>query len=303
MGQFSDEYYNHTGADELMHRLADGFLLTQGPMGSALMSQYGAGDVPPAFWNIGEPQTVTNLHELYAAAGAQVLITNTFQANETTLKRDGIAPSVAEVNRFAVDDARRANPQCLLGSMGPAGIEWFVTSDKEYSEAREVYRNQAYALLNAGVDALLLETFTSIRDLEPALAGANDVRFDMPLLVSFAVDDEGNLLSDGLNIEAAVVFAEKHGASAVGVNCCSLAASASLVERMCSAATTPVMMRPNAGNPKQIDGELVWDENSGAFAQACLEWKRLGARVIGSCCGTTAKTTAAMAEALGVLEA
>ena len=99
-------YYNRPGGEELMRRMSSETLLTQGPMGSVLMSEYDAADIPPAFWNLAEPQTVSRIHRLYVAAGAQVLITNTFQASSYALKQDQIAPSVAEVNRGAVDDAR-----------------------------------------------------------------------------------------------------------------------------------------------------------------------------------------------------
>ena len=74
-------YYNRFGGEELMRRLASETLLAQGPMGSVLLSEYGAADIPPAFWNLAEPQTVSRIHRLYVAAGAQVLITNTFQAS------------------------------------------------------------------------------------------------------------------------------------------------------------------------------------------------------------------------------
>ena len=191
-----------------MRRMSSETLLTQGPMGSVLMSEYDAADIPPAFWNLAEPQTVSRIHRLYVAAGAQVLITNTFQASSYALKQDQITPSVAEVNRGAVDDARQAHPQLLLGSMGPIGIEWFAEDSAEYREIRGISREQAYALLNAGVDGLLIETVTSIRNLQPMLAGAQDAADGMPVLVSFVVDDKGDLLGDGLNIEAAVLYAE-----------------------------------------------------------------------------------------------
>ena len=225
-------YYNRFGAEELTRRLSSETLLAQGPMGSVLLSEYDAADIPPAFWNLAEPQTVSRIHRLYVAAGAQVLITNTFQASSYALKHDQIAPSVAEVNRGAVDDARQAHPQLLLGSMGPIGIEWFAEDSVEYREIRGIAREQAHALLNAGVDGLLIETVTSIRNLQPTLAGARDAADGMPVLVSFVVDDKGDLLGDGLNIEAAVLYAEKHGANSVGVNCCSLAAANAAVPRM-----------------------------------------------------------------------
>lgn len=302
MASMDTSYYNRSGASELMERLADETLLAQGPMGSVLMSEYGAENVPPAFWNAAEPQTVTHIHRLYESAGAQVLITNTFCASAPALERDEIAPSVGEVNRYAVDDARRAGGQALLGSMGPCGIDWFAEDSAEFRSARAAYRDQAHALLAAGVDALLLETFTSIRDLQPALAGAADAADGMPIFVSFAVNDAGDLLGDGLNIEGAIVYAEKHGAAAVGVNCCSIKAATVCVPRMVEAATTPVMVRPNAGNPVMVQGTPVWNERPEAFARACAEWRAAGAKLVGSCCGTTARTTAAMAEALGVLE-
>ena len=279
-----------------MRRLASETLLAQGPMGSVLLSECGAADIPPAFWNLAEPQTVSRIHRLYVAAGAQVLITNTFQASGHALDQDEIAPSMAEVNRGAVDDARQANPQLLLGSMGPIAIEWFVEDSLEYREIRANAREQASALLNG----LLVETVTSIRNLQPVLAGAHDAADGMPVLVSFAIDDKGDLLGDGLNIEGAILYAEKHGANSVGVNCCSLTAATAAVPRMVATATTPVTVRPNAGNPVQTQDGLVWREDPEAFARACVEWKRAGAAMVGSCCGTTAVTTAALADALDI---
>ena len=274
-------YYNRFGAEELTRRLSSETLLAQGPMGSVLLSEYDAADIPPAFWNLAEPQTVSRIHRLYVAAGAQVLITNTFQASSYALKHDQIAPSVAEVNRGAVDDARQAHPQLLLGSMGPIGIEWFAEDSVEYREIRGIAREQAHALLNAGVDGLLIETVTSIRNLQPTLAGARDAADGMPVLVSFVVDDKGDLLGDGLNIEAAVLYAEKHGANSVGVNCCSLAAANAAVPRMVASATTPVTVRPNVGDPVQTQDGPVWHENPEAFARACIEWRHAGAAMVG----------------------
>lgn len=297
--RFTTEYYNRAGADELMRRLAHETLLMQGPMGSMLMSEPGASDVPPAFWNLAEPQAVSRIHQLYEAAGAQVLLTNTFQASAPALERDGIAPTMVEVNRAAVDDARAAHGELLMGSVGPCGIEWFIEDSAEFRAARAAYREQAHALLSAGVDALVLETFCSIRDLQPALAGALDIADGMPVFVSFAIDDEGNLLGDGLTMEGAVVYAEKHGASGVGVNCCSIDAADAMVERMVRAARTPVMVRPNAGNPvRRDDSSLFWGEDAERFARSCVAWRSAGARLVGSCCGATPRSTAAMSDAL-----
>ncbi len=297
--RFDATYYNRVGARELTERMTSEVLLAQGPTGSVLMSQPGAADIPPAFWNLAEPQAVANVHRLYEAAGAQVLITNTFQASAPALARAEIDPSMAEVNRAAVDEARAAYPQVVLGSVGPCGIGCSKRDSPAFRRARAAYRDQAHALLAAGVDGVLLETFASIQDLEPALAGACDVADGMPVLVSFLIDDEGALSGDGLTIEGAVVYAEIHGAAAVGVNCCSIEAATAAVPRMVRAARTPVMVRPRAGAPvRDGSGDLRWREDVEAFARACRIWRDAGARLVGSCCGATALTTAAMADAL-----
>lgn len=296
--------YNRIAAQTLMERIAAGPLVMQGPMGSVFQGEPCGEDLPAALWNLEEPQTVERLHALYAHAGAQVLLTNTFQASGPCLSRDRISQSVGAVNRAAVDCARAAVASmgamapAVMGSMGPCGIAWFGEDDPRYLEAREAYREQACALLEASADALLLETFTSRRDLVPALAGALDAADGMPVLVSFAVDDDGNLLGDGMNIEGAAMLAEREGAAAVGVNCCSIEAATACVLRMAQATGLPLMVRPSAGLPHREGDALVWDERPQEFAAACTRWVADGASLVGACCGTTPRTVAAMAEAL-----
>ncbi len=296
---YSADRYDRAGAERLLGLLAQGALLCQGPMGTVLMGELGAADIPAAAWNLAEPQEVTRIHQLYAAAGAQVLISNTFQASTPALERDCVEGGAELICAEAVACAQAAGARNVLGSVGPCGVEWFEEDSAEYREARDAYREQVHALLDAGVQACMLETFTSIRDLEPALAGALDVADGMPLFVSFAVDDDGNLLGDGLNIEAACVWAEKHGAQGVGVNCCSLAAATACVSRMVAVSRGIVSARPSAGLPERDeDGILTWTIDADAFASASVEWAAQGARLIGTCCGTTPATLCAMADAL-----
>ena len=225
----------------------------RGLLGRCSHRSWGAQDVPAAYWNVAEPQEVTRIHQQYADAGAQILLTNTFQATAPALKRDHIESSVNLVCAEAVAAAHAAGGQNLVGSIGPCGIEWFHKDEPEYRLARDAYREQAHVLLAAGVQACMLETFTSIRDLEPAVAGVADVADGMPMFISFAVDDEGNLLGDGLNVEAACIWAEKHGATAVGVNCCSIAAATLCVPRMASSSRGYIMVRPYASLPVRDD--------------------------------------------------
>ncbi len=291
-------YYRRESAAELMARLSTGeTLLAQGAMGTALLVQ--GADIPPAYWNIAEPQAVEYLHRMYVVAGADVAVTNTFQASGPCLRRDRVFASVREANDAAVRAARAAQPAYVLGSVGPCGIDYLKEDDPAFREARAAYREQCHALLASGVDGVLLETFPSIRELVPALRGALDVSDGMPVLVSFAVDGKGDLVGDGLNVEAAIVYAEKHGADAVGANCCALDEAQGLAERMLAVARTPVMLRPSAGLPEHgEDGAPAWPDLSERFAAAASSWREAGVALVGSCCGTDARTTCAMRAAL-----
>lgn len=276
-------------------QLGQGRLVVQGPMGTALMAQPGAEEIPAAYWNLAEPETVTRLHALYLAAGADVLLTNSFQAQGPALERDGVYASVREVNAAAVRAAYRAGGRLVLGSVGPCGIGWIAQDSPEFRRARSVYRVQIHALLSAGATGIMVETLTCVNDIIAALTAAADVAAGMPVLTSFAVDDAGNLLSDGLPLETAVLYAEKHGAASVGVNCCSLAAADAAVDRLLAVARTPVSVRPNAGDPhRDDDGQLAWDEDPDAFGRAAARWAAAGVALVGSCCGTTARTTCAL---------
>ena len=270
-------------------------------MGSELMGQVGSAQVPPAFWNVADPHEVERIHWMYRTVGADIMLTNTFQASAPALERDEVRAGMERVNRAAVACALHAGAPCTLGSMGPCGISWLADDTPEYRAVIAAYREQAYALLDAGCHGIVLETFTALRELEAALGAVQSVADGMPVLVSYAIDDEGNLLGDGLNIEAACMFAESHGARAVGVNCCSLEAATAAVPRMVRAASVPVMVRPNAGDPQVDDGgQLHWYELPDDFAAACERWCADGALIVGGCCGTGPRTTCALS---GCLEA
>lgn len=316
----AQDYYNRDAAKELMDRLAAGPLVAQGPTGSLLVDEAGTADVPAVFWNIAEPQALTRMHALYQMAGADVLITNTFQASAPCLKRDSILQDYRSVNRAGADCALTCSritgvpAKLVLGSVGPCGIAW-EDADKDEGEegakadkeaesavhklAREAYRNQATILLESGVAGVLLETFCSLHDLEPAVTGAVEAAHGMPVLASFAIDDACHLLGDGAAIEQACEAARDLGAQAIGVNCCSAYAATQAVPRMVRAVDLPVMVRPNAGAPTMDqDGCPHWDEDVEGVARASVQWVTDGARLVGTCCGFTPIATCAISGAL-----
>lgn len=296
LASLDDSRYDRLGASWLAERLGSEVLLMQGPMGTELMRQTGGEDVPAAYWNVADPQEVIRLHSLYRAVGADLMLTNTFQASAPALQRDEVDAPMERVNELAVECARRAGAPCVVGSIGPCGLTWDQADTPEYRAVRAAYREQAHALLDAGAHALMLETFTSLHDAEPALVGALDVACGMPVLMSFAVDEVCNLYGDGASIEDACRLAAKMGASSVGVNCCSLAAATEAVGRMVAVTSLPVSVRPNAGDPRRNeDGELVWPVGADEFVEACTRWVHDGATIVAPCCGGDPLTVCALA--------
>lgn len=300
------DYYNRDAGEELVGRLAAGPLVMQGPMGSLLIDEAGTADVPSAFWNIAEPQTLTRMHALYQLAGADILIANTFQASSPCLQRDGISQGYRAVNRAGVDCALACSritgipARLVLGSIGPCGVEWESEESPERRVAFESYRDQASILLESGVAGILLETFCSKRDFALAMAGSAEVADGMPILASFAIDDAGNLVGDGAPIEEAAALAKQLGATATGVNCCSIAAATDAVPRMARSVDLHIMVRPNAGDPTVDENGLPhWDEDGEGIARACARWVSDGASIIGTCCGFTPVTTCVIS---GVLQ-
>lgn len=301
----AQDYYNRVAGEELIDRIAKGPLVVQGPMGSLLIEEAGTSDVPAAFWNVAEPQTLTRIHALYQMAGADVLVANSFQASAPCLERDGIVQDYRTVNRAAVDCALACGgmtgipAKLVLGSIGPCGVDWAVADSPEYAHAFKSYRDQAGVLLESGAAGILLETFCSERDLVPAMDACIEAADDMPVLVSFSIDDGCDLLGDGLSIEAAAELAGRLGASAVGVNCCSIDAATEAVPRMAKAVDLPIVVRPNAGVPVvDKQGLPHWEEDVERVVAAAARWVSDGASLVGTCCGFSARATCAIAGAL-----
>lgn len=290
--------YNRAGAARLLERLAAGSLVMQGPLGSLLLSEHGD-ERAVAAWNTQDPRTVEDLHERYRLAGADILITNTFQASAPALKRDQVRCSVLEVNRAGVACARLSEDDLVLGSIGSCGLSWSPEDPGSYRAASDAYCEQAQALLASGADGLLLETFISRNEIDPAFDGVRRAADGMPFMASYAVGDDGTLLGDGTPLEDAVCYAVEEGAVCVGVNCCSLEAATAAVPRIVRVTDAPIMVRPNAGMPhRNAACMLAWDEDVQAFVLAAKEWIAAGAALVGGCCGTTERTVEALKELL-----
>ncbi len=259
--------------------------------------------------NLSEPQLVRELHEEYLLAGAEVIETNTFGANAVRLKRFDLANKVAEINTAGVRLARaaaagvkekHAHEAFVAGSIGPLGLTQAAQTPEQMIA---IYAEQTAALTDAGVDLFVIETATSMEEALAAVRAAREASATIPIVVMVTVNESGSM-ADGHTPEQAVARLEEAGVDGVGCNCSD---GPNLVlqtiERMRAVTKLPLAAMPNAGVPNCVDGRSMYlssPEYLGSFARKAA---RLGAVLIGGCCGTTPAHTKAMRSSLRAVQA
>ena len=289
----------------LADALAAGPLLLDGAMGSLL---YERGVLHTRSYDelsLSQPELIRGVHRDYVAAGAEMIETNTFGANRAALARHGLVEQAAAINRAAVELARaaaaeRADPPFVAGAVGPTGVKFGIASAAERRLARFALAEQIDTLVLAGVDAIMLETFGSILEMEVAIAVAKERGPRVPTIAMMVFDADAK--SDGglgpAEIADRLIAA---GADVVGGNCGIGPAELYQVAIGMVGRGKPVIAQPNAGLPASVDGRTLYvanPEHFGVFARRML---KSGVRVIGGCCGTTPEHTRAMLGAVRML--
>ena len=284
-------------------RLAEGPLLCDGAMGTVLYARGVALDACFDVLNLNKPALVQSVHAEYVAAGADCVETNTFGANRFKLAVHGLDGRVREINRAGVRLARDVRESTgrdilVLGSIGPLGKYLEPLGTVSADEAREAFREQADALLEGGVDAFVLETFSDLTELALAVEAVRSVT-DLPVIAQMAFTDEGVTFTGHAPDEVARRL-RALGVEAFGANC-SVGSSVlyDVLERMLPAAAgVPLAIQPNAGLPTRIGERLIYLSSPGYMADYAGRMVEAGARVVGGCCGTTPAHIAAMREVL-----
>jgi methionine synthase I (cobalamin-dependent)/5,10-methylenetetrahydrofolate reductase len=286
---------------ELRDRLARGPLVADGGMGTSLITSGAPVGACFEALNVEDPQRVERVHGAFVEAGAGLILTNTFGANRFRLTTHGLGDRVSAYNRAGVEVARRAGAELVGGSLGPLGVCLAPYGRVKPEDAFDVFHEQAAALVEAGVDLLVIETQTDLRELEQAVAAARDVAPNLALIASatFTRDDRTLLGSSPEQVAAGLV---RLGVDALGVNCGEGPAQVLRLVRamapIAAAAGVPLVARPNAGGPAEVGGRFVYPATPSYvadLARACLDE---GVAVIGGCCGTGPAHTAAIVAVL-----
>jgi 5-methyltetrahydrofolate--homocysteine methyltransferase len=290
------------GVPSFTERLESGaVLLADGATGTNYQDMGIEPGVAPEEWVFAAPDRVGTLHRRFAEAGCDLVLTCTFGGSSLRLHDGPLAGRARELNRRAAEIAREAvGDQVLVaGSMGPTGQLVEPLGPLTRDACLGAFSEQAGALVEGGVDVLVLETFFA---LDEALWAAEAIRSvtDLPLVMSFSFD-QGTRTMMGLSPADVTHATESVGVAALGANCGrSLADTAQLVSEFLEAGlSSPLWVKPNAGVPKVVAGEVVYPEDPDSFAAQVGEFVARGARIVGGCCGSTPAHLAVLARVLG----
>jgi homocysteine S-methyltransferase len=258
--------------------------------------------------NLSQPDLIRQIHQEYLQAGAEVIETNTFGGNSFRLSRFSCGDRVRDINLGGVKLAREAAKSFdayVAGSVGPLGVRIEPLGKVGLDEAHASFLEQITALVEGGVDLLILETFGNLEELRQALRAAREVDPNLPVVAQVTIDDDGICL-DGSTPET---FGQKlidWGADVIGCNCSvGPAPMLDAMERVHAVVgnAAPLSAQPNAGMPRSVEGRNIYLCSPEYMASYAKKFVNVGVRFIGGCCGTTPDHIRMMKSALRVGEA
>ncbi len=296
--------------ENILERLKEEVLVIDGAMGTMLQANGLKPGECPDGWNLSHPDIVKSIHRTYIEAGCQLIITNTFGANRLKLERPGLAEKTSEINEAAAGIAREAagDSVSVCGDVGPTGE--FMEPLGKYTEDNfyEVFYEQISALTRGGADLIIVETMTDLREAGCAVRAAKAVS-GIPVIgsMTFQKVKDGFRTIMGQSPGQMVSALQKEDCDIIGSNCGS--GPEQLVEitgEIKSAlGKSPVrnlsyiLAEPNAGLPRLVNGETVFDQSPEDFSSFTLSLIEAGANIVGGCCGTTPGHIKAVAKVVG----
>ncbi|MGC9323614.1 MAG: homocysteine S-methyltransferase family protein [Desulfomonilia bacterium] len=287
---------------EFLHKLIrERVVILDGATGTEFQQRGMPESVCPEVWCIEHPECVTSVHTEYIDAGADIIYTCTFGANRFKLEHYGISDG-KELNRSLAQLARKAasGRARVAGNIGPTGriIEPF--GELPFDEAVSCFKDQAKALIDAGVDLIVIETMIDIQEARAALIATREVS-NIFTMVSMTFESSGKTLT-GTDPVSALVTLQSLGADVVGCNCSSgLEEMIPLVEAMKPFAVVPILVKPNAGLPVLKDGRTVFDMDPLTFSSHAASIVRAGGNLVGGCCGTTPLHISSLKKTIGAM--
>ena len=296
-----------TGKRRLLDALKDRPLLGDGAMGTQLMlaglEQGNCGEA----WNLTHPERVLAIQRRYAETGSDCILTNTFGGSRIMLNRHSNADKVVAINRAAVEIVRQAfgdREGFVIGDIGPFGGLMEPYGDFTEEQVRDAFNEQAKALVDAGADAIIIETQTGLEELLLGIQAAQEAGAACIIgSMAYDVTLDGSTFRTmmGVGPERAATFMEENGAHVVALNCgtgMDMERARQAVERYRKVTSLPVMVQPNAGLPKLSDMKVIYDEPPEEMVTGVVPLLEAGANIVGCCCGSTPEHIRAFRKAI-----
>ncbi|MFQ5640227.1 MAG: bifunctional homocysteine S-methyltransferase/methylenetetrahydrofolate reductase [bacterium] len=252
--------------------------------------------------NLTNPRLIKEIHTAYANAGADILQTNTFGANRLKLTKHSLADSLDPINYQGAKLAREIAGEDLFvaGSIGPLGVKIEPWGKLGRDEAKNAFKEQAQALLNGGVDLFVLETFSDLSEIEQAILAVREL-CNRPIVAAMTINESGNSLY-GTAAETFTYHLDRWGVDVVGVNCSVGPPSMmNALEKMVHVTKKPIVIQPNAGNPRVIDARNIYLASPEYMGEYAMRFIKGGARLVGGCCGTTPEHIKSMEKSVRML--
>lgn len=273
----------------LRDQFAQRVLVMDGSMGDALLGQGLPKNECPEKVNVDRPEIIADTHRAYVDAGADILRTNTLAASAPALARFGLESRMREINTAAVKAARIAGARHIFGAVGPTGMPVAPYGDVSFDDAYRVFRDQIEALVDGGVDGLILENMVDLQETRAAILAALELT-DLPVACTFSFTQEGRTTVSQTDPLTAAVAVSGMGITHLGAGCAiDPAHMAQVLDLMGRASTLPLICQVDAGARQDVVVEQ---------AQAYVA---SGAGIIGTCCGGSPAVTRSIAERVSTL--
>ncbi len=284
---------------EFRKLLESGPVILDGATGTNLQAAGMKMGVCPEEWILANPQAIIDLQRAYIQAGTNILYAPTFTANRIKLAEYGLEEQLVEMNHKLVALSKEAaeGRAYIAGDISMTGQQLYPIGDMQFEELVDIYKEQVNALADAGVDLFVVETMMSLQESRAAVIAIKEC-CDLPIMVSLTYEETGRTLF-GTDPATAVSVLQSLGADVVGINCSAGPDKMTeQVRQMYEVANVPILVKPNAGLPKLVDGKTVFDMEPKEFALAGKKLAECGAAIFGGCCGTTPAHIQALKEEL-----
>lgn len=279
-------------------------LVGDGAMGTALQLLGLTDGGAPELWNVEQPEKVSSILESYAAAGANLLTTNTFGGTKPRLQMHNLEDRVHELNKAGAEVARKIADRYenvfVLGDVGPTGELMEPMGTLTHADAKEIFAEQIKGLVDGGCDAILIETMSDLAEVSAAVEAVQEVAPGMPVVATLSFDTNLRTMM-GVKPAQAVTEISAMGVRLVGANCGRGTDEMRIIAKElveAKPAGVYVFLQSNAGLPQLVGSEFVYTGTSDEMAEFAAEMKELGINAIGACCGSTGEHIAAIAKVL-----